>query len=165
MTRPNAKTVIYCTGQLEGGTSFAIRADTGESIFVSSTIAINGGMHLGSSHLATLIPNAREPERTPWFAVFVDKPSDDVDNTDVRADDAPNDPPKMSPIEKFMKGFSGYLTTDEVADECDMSVEPAKVELEKLFLDGKITRAQVSCRDGETSDVYLWGRDMNVFVE
>jgi len=160
MIRPITKTEIYCTGQLEGGTSFAIRADTGESIFISSTIATNGGMHLGSSHLATLIPNAREPERTPWFAVFVEKPTNGVEIEEVV-----KGVHEKSPIEIFMADLAGYLTTEEVADECDVSVDHVLMELEKLFSDGRVTRAQVVCRDGKTPDVYLWGRNMSVFVE
>lgn len=62
-------TPIYVTNILESGTAFGMREDTGESVFIPSSVSRAARLHKGDSIECKLLPNTHQPEKTPWFAV------------------------------------------------------------------------------------------------
>lgn len=62
-------TDITITNILASGTGFAVRNDDMASVFISSKVAAQVTLNVGDNMRAILVPNHREPERTPWQAV------------------------------------------------------------------------------------------------
>jgi len=153
------KTQIYCTGQLEGGTSFAIREDTGESVYIPAAVASRANVHIGSGHMAILIPNAREPDRTPWFAVFVD-PAEAEPAVDIH----PPEDELLVQVERLLLRTRGYFTTEEVADACDVDPVEAQAKLDNLFSGGHIRRAVVQKVPNGDVELTLWAMNVSDFL-
>jgi len=149
------KARIYCTDQLDGGTSFGVREDTGESVFIPASIANRVSMGIGTSHMASLIVNARCPEKTPWFAVFAAVSTDDQ---------APEVDEVLAGIERLLLRSDSYLTTKEVADEFGISEVDARRTLEHLFAAGSAARAEVLSQKGAAPALYLWAKSVAVFT-
>ena len=102
--------LIFCVEQLDNGTSFAIREDNGESVFVPSTIANRVNLQIGDSVNAKLVANAKLPEKTPWFAVRVDPASSEGTTPPVKNDDL------KSRVRDVIYGSKTYFTLDDVWD-------------------------------------------------
>lgn len=153
------KAKIYCTGQIEGGTSFAVREDTGDSVFIPAAIAKMVRMEIGSGHMANLIVNARHPDRTPWFATFVGpadahNPEDPYNPEDVL----------LERVEHLLGESRGYFTTEEVAEACDADPVEAQGRLERLFAGGLIRRAAVQKVPNGDTELTLWARHLSDFL-
>jgi hypothetical protein len=68
----NTQNVIV-THILPTGTAFgATTGKPAESVFIPGHIASPAGVVVGQEVEAMLVPNTREPERTPWLAVKLD---------------------------------------------------------------------------------------------
>lgn len=150
------KSIIHCIEQLDGGTSFGIRQDTGESVFVPASIAKRTGLNVGDSATASLIVNVTHPEKTPWFAVFLDK-------TEV-APEPVHTIAHTEAVGRLLLESPGYFTTEEVAEECGISSALAFEELEQLFAKGRATRADVRTQGMNEPQFILWAGDSNNFV-
>jgi hypothetical protein len=63
---------IVVTHILPTGTSFGATMDTpSEAIFIPGHVSNPAGLEIGQEVDAVLVPNTREPDRTPWLAVRV----------------------------------------------------------------------------------------------
>lgn len=149
------KSRIHCIEQIEGGTSFGIREDTGESVFIPASIAKRIGLGVGDSGIASLIPNAAHSEKTPWYAVFMTKDEDQVEPEPETEDEL------LVRVERLLLRTRGYFTTEEVAAECDVDTVDAQKKLDHLFTGGHITRAVVQRVPGGDVELTLWA--MNVY--
>lgn len=155
------QTYIHCIDQLEGGTSFGIRADTGESVFIPASISKRVGLAVGDTCNARLIVNAMHPDKTPWYAVFISiADPDEV----VASQDNPND--LMDRVLDFVEATPAYVTALEVSNELDGINERAATEaLEQLFNGRRVVRAAVMEGPGEsTPAAVLWARDVETIL-
>ncbi len=63
---------IIITHILPTGTAFAVtQSRPAESVFVPGKVACDAGIVVGEEVEAILVPNVREPERTPWLAAKI----------------------------------------------------------------------------------------------
>lgn len=69
------RVAIFCTNNLEIGTTFAVRLDTGEQVFIPASVAKSVGAKVGDELQARLVVNAHHEDKTPWFAYNVIKTS------------------------------------------------------------------------------------------
>lgn len=69
------RATIFCTNALEIGTSFAVRLDTGEQVFIPASVAKSAGVQVGDELEALLVVNVHHEDKTPWFAYNVTKSS------------------------------------------------------------------------------------------
>lgn len=72
-------TEIIITHILQTKTSFGVRADNSEAVFIPGKVAVGSDIKTGQSVKALLIPNTNMPEKTPWMAVFIGKHADQLD--------------------------------------------------------------------------------------
>jgi hypothetical protein len=62
---------IIITNILPTGTTFALLADTMESVFVNASVSKFAGLQVGETVQAEIVPNHQQPDRTPWQATKI----------------------------------------------------------------------------------------------
>ena len=62
---------IIVTNILPTGTTFALLADTMESVFVNASVSKFSGLQVGETVQAEIVPNHQQPDRTPWQATKI----------------------------------------------------------------------------------------------
>jgi hypothetical protein len=62
---------IIVTNILPTGTTFAVLADTMESVFVNASVSKFAGLKVGETVQAEIVPNHQQPDRTPWQATKI----------------------------------------------------------------------------------------------
>jgi hypothetical protein len=62
---------IIITNILPTGTTFALLADTMESVFVNASVSKFSGLQVGETVQAEIVPNHQQPDRTPWQATKI----------------------------------------------------------------------------------------------
>ena len=153
--------LIFCVEQLDNGTSFAIREDNGESVFVPSTIANRVNLQIGDSVNAKLVANAKLPEKTPWFAVRVDPASSEGTTPPVKNDDL------KSRVRDVIYGSKTYFTLDDVCEELSIPLAQGSVvdeALSELFQNGTVCRAAIELRPGSDVGEVLWASSVECFL-
>ena len=60
---------IYITHVLDTGTAFGVRTSDGSNVFIPAHVMKDGDLSLGALANCRLVPNSKQPERTPWLAV------------------------------------------------------------------------------------------------
>jgi hypothetical protein len=65
--QPNEIIVTNC---LPTGTSFGVLAsDMTQNVFIPSKLALETGLRPGQRVMASVVPNAQQPEKTPWLCI------------------------------------------------------------------------------------------------
>jgi hypothetical protein len=152
------KVRIYCIEQLDGGTSFGVCEDTGESVFIPASVSKRVGLDIGDSAVASLIPNATHTDKTPWYAIFVTKSEAHVEPEPEPEDDL------LVQVERLLLGTRGYFTAEEVADACDVDPVEAQEKLDHLFDGGHIRRAVVQQVPNGDVELTLWAMNVADFL-
>jgi hypothetical protein len=63
-------TEVIVTNILPTGTSFGVLAgDMTQNVFIPSKLALEVGLRPGQKVMASVVPNAQQPEKTPWLAI------------------------------------------------------------------------------------------------
>ena len=63
-------TEVIVTNILPTGTSFGVLAsDMTQNVFIPSKLALEAGLRPGMKVMASVVPNAQQPEKTPWLAI------------------------------------------------------------------------------------------------
>ena len=111
-------TNIIITHILPTGTAFAVTKEKPvESIFIPGTVARGTGVVVGQEVSAILVPNAHQPERTPWLAARIDL----LPPAGASLPDAPKppEPPKLSIAERVHEVMqeSGVWTVASMFEE------------------------------------------------
>ena len=61
---------IIVTNCLPTGTSFGVLArDMTQNVFIPSKMALETGLRPGQKVMASVVPNAQQPEKTPWLCI------------------------------------------------------------------------------------------------
>lgn len=149
---------VLCTTVLDTRTAFALRDDTGEQVFIPSAVAHAAQLEPDETVWATVVPNIHYPEKTPWFAIRVDRRATSLDtaaqdNLDQK-------------IAEYLDAQPAYATTAEVAEEFDISDAAASEALNRLFRMGSIVRADVYSKPDQHRVLFcLWAASASRFVE
>lgn len=126
-------TEIIITNILPTRTGFAVIADsTHENVFIPSKLLHDTDIELGQRVRAVLVPNATQPEKTPWLAVSIF----DFDDTQV--------PAMRGSLEKLILDdlTQGDGTAEEIARSIKMPIENVRAKLAEMSASGRIARVE-----------------------
>jgi hypothetical protein len=154
---------LFCTNVLSTHTAFAIRSDNGEQVFIPSYVAQAANLQPTDTVIAHVVPNTHHPEKTPWFAIRVDR------EVGVTLSSQPAPQPEKTiddRIAEYIDGQPLYATTAEVAEEFSIDTTLAGNALIRLFRQGRVVRAEVHSRpEQQRASFCLWAKDTARFVE
>lgn len=74
---------IIVTNILPTGSSFAVKEETGEQIFIPAAVSKAADLHIGMSANAMLIPNRHESDNVPWMAPIILPSKVDIETPDA----------------------------------------------------------------------------------
>jgi hypothetical protein len=154
---------IFCRTVISSGAAFALRVDTGEQIFVPSSVVRASGIDDGDTAFAILAPNKHEGDSTtPWFCIRI-----------IPANNRPAEPAEPRPPVKTLDdralscvvNAERYLATAEVAADLGTDTTIAHNALLRLFNQGKIAKADVYGAGGQSRPSFcLWAASAKDFV-
>ncbi len=110
-----------------GGPAFGVTHEDETQVYVPAAVAEYHKMEAGQSYEMHLIPNTVAPEKTPWFAKFVLRQSDD------------SNLPQVMRLREAMEG-GGVWTTQQAADLLGLSPEKAFWILEHIYMSGSCSK-------------------------
>jgi hypothetical protein len=115
---------IIITNILPTGTTFAVLAETMDSVFVNASVSKFAGLQVGETVRAEIVPNHQQPDRTPWQATKIMRSAaPPVVELEQRVTD------ELWVEEATAKELSEALGADEAA---------VQVTLDRLMSQGKI---------------------------
>ena len=141
---------IFCVFITESGAAFGACTDDGTQVYIPPTVARSTDLAVGDAVIADMIPNLHRPERTPWFATHIVR----VVDSDLN-----------SAVYKAVTDAPAYVTTAEVAAEAGITTSAANATLNRLFKAGRISKADVFGRYGQTrASLCLWAASASSFT-
>jgi hypothetical protein len=141
---------IFCVFITESGAAFGACTDDGTQVYIPPTVARSTNLAVGDAVIADMIPNLHRPERTPWFATHIVR----VVDSDLN-----------SAVYKAVTDAPAYVTTAEVAAEAGITTSAANATLNRLFKAGRISKADVFGRYGQTRASFcLWAASASSFT-
>ena len=129
---------IYVTNCLPTGTSFGVLAsDMTQNVFIPSKLALETGLRPGQRVMASVVPNAQQPEKTPWLAIALHDslpaPAPALSLADRIRDELANGPATTIELARFLK-----VNSSEVLDALE-AMKLARTDIWALEMDELIT--------------------------
>jgi len=159
---------MFVVNIIESGSGFGEIANTGEAVFIPSSVVNGAQLQVGEMVSAVVVPNMNElREKTPWRAVRV--PRDGVELPPLPEKLTGHDPVSgmsldMKCLEIVKQG--GFYTTRDIADELNVDMKMTGNALQRQFNAGRISRAEVHHRVGQSRPSFiLWALNSSEFVE
>lgn len=144
---------IYCSNVLPTKTAFGIRADTGEQVFIPSTVTNATNLEINEVVQAVMVPNKLHADKTPWFAISIER--------DITPEQGSLDDRMLSYLTS-----TAYASTSEIAHEFSTDATTASNALNRLFRRGKLAKAEVYSRPGqERATTCLWATEAGRFTD
>lgn len=161
---------ILITNYHPDGFAFAL-TEAGEQIFIPP-YATDVPLERGKHYQAVLIQNHKpqERDRTPYMAVSVivtehTVKSDDQPATSATSATYANQDERDEVVYGLICGNT-YMTTREIAEYSELDVKTASNSANRLFNAGRIARADVYNRVGQSRPSFvLWAENANEFEE
>ena len=162
---------ILITNYHPAGFAFAL-TEAGEQIFIPPYATDGAQLERGQHYQAVLIPNHKEQERdrTPYMAVSVlvtdhAVKSDDQPATSATSATSANQDERDELVYGLICGNT-YMTTREIAEYSELDVKTASNSANRLFNAGRIAKAEVYNRVGQSRPSFvLWAENANEFEE
>lgn len=160
----NENITVFCTNMLDSNTAFGMRADNGEQVFIPANVACRAGIKVGDTLTATIIPNHRQPDKTPWFAVFISPVGEPLPEVPKSAVEPVSLDDRI--FAAITKHGAAYHTTAEVADMVAVDTTSASNALNRLFKQARLARADVHAKpDQQRPPFCLWALYATCFVD
>jgi hypothetical protein len=129
-------TEVIVTNILPTGTSFGVlAADMTQNVFIPSKLALETGLRPGQKVMASVVPNAQQPEKTPWLAISLHDslPAPALSLADRIRDELANGPATTIELARFLK-----VNSSEVLDALE-AMKLARTDIWALKMDELIT--------------------------
>jgi hypothetical protein len=129
-------TEVIVTNILPTGTSFGVLAsDMTQNVFIPSKLALETGLRPGQKVMASVVPNAQQPEKTPWLAISIEghEPEPALSLSDRIRDELANGPATTIELARFLK-----VNSSEVLDALEAMKLP-RTDIWALEMDELIT--------------------------
>tara|TARA_R110000796_G_scaffold229834_1_gene347303 strand:+ start:298 stop:837 length:540 start_codon:yes stop_codon:yes gene_type:complete len=147
---------VFITHQMPTGTTFGIRVDNNENVFINAKLAKKHAITEEEVRTLILIPNANNNLDTPWQAVGIsaidishfEKPTPRVNTIDLE-----------DRIVKYFREDENMhaIDAEKLAEALDVDVISMQKTLKYMHTAGEIKRAEVHCESGQHApDWVLW---------
>jgi hypothetical protein len=162
---------------MENGTTFGVRVDTGESVYVSPRLSEQSNAQLDDICTGILVRNTQHnADRTPWVAAYVEKarPAKEVfqeifgEMHPEPVEEAPRERSWDELADQIIAFLStpevSYCETSDISEAIDMETRKLSNVLEHMHNHGRICKAEVRQKaDQERVSMALWSIDMSVY--
>lgn len=155
---------VFIERRLDTGTSFGVRLDNGESVFINARVAKKYDIAEDQTRTMVVLPNTGEDSsKTPWKAMTV--------SMTETIKDVKNTPPIEG--DELRVRIIGYLTEEpnqfahtalELAKKLRVDVSKVQQTLTQMHDAGEMSKACVYAKGGqEEASTVLWARAVDWF--
>ena len=162
---------------MENGTTFGVRVDTGESVYISPRLSEQSNAQLDDICTGILVRNTQHnADRTPWVAAYVEKarPAKEVfqeifgEMHPEPVEEAPRERSWDELADEIIAFLSNpevsYCETSDISEAIDIETRKLSNVLEHMHNHGRICKAEVRQKaDQERVSMALWSIDMSVY--
>ena len=139
---------LIITAVHDRGFAFGVLRDTGEQTFIAPYLALAHDLSEGQHVTAHLVPNPKNNGLTPWMAVqLICEPK--IDGDEETAPQPMSDLPLDERVFDEILHCDDYLSVGEIADVTGEPRVDVGNAAHRLFVAGRIARAEVHNRVGQ----------------
>ncbi len=153
---------VYITARLDTDTSFGVRVDSGEQVFINAKLVRDKGLNAGDTRKLILTPNPSGKEDTPWQAIGVSI-----------GDMAPEEPTPRVEEAKLEDRIVAYfdigdnqvsITAPALAENMGVTEAEMQLALSRMHNAGEMAKAQVHVKGNqEKASWVLWSPSADWF--
>jgi len=154
---------VYITTRLDTDTSFGVRVDNGEQVFINAKLVRDKDLDAGDTRKLILTPNPSGKSDTPWQAIGIS-----IEDT------VPEKPTPRVVVAKLEDRIMDYfdvadnehaITAPALAENMDVTEAEMQLALSRMHNAGEMAKAQVHCKGGqEKASWVLWAPSADWFA-
>lgn len=139
---------LIITAVHDRGFAFGVLRDTGEQTFIAPYLALAHDLNEGQHVTAHLVPNPKNNGLTPWMAIqLICEPK--IVGDEATAPQPMSDSPLDERVFDEILHCDDYLSVGEIADATGEPRVDVGNAAHRLFVAGRIARAEVHNRVGQ----------------
>jgi hypothetical protein len=149
---------VYITTRLDSDTSFGVRVDTGEQVFINAKLVREKKLDQGETRILILTPNPTGKSDTPWQAIGISIEDIAPEAPTPRVEEAKLEDRIMQMFEIAENQFAH--TSAMLATEMGVPDTEMQLALSRMHNAGEIAKAQVHCKGGQDKASFvLWAAE------
>lgn len=154
---------VYITTRLDTDTSFGVRVDNGEQVFINAKLVRDKDLDAGDTRKLILTPNPSGKSDTPWQAIGVSIEDTVPEKTTPRVEEAKLEDRIMAYFD--VADNEHAITAPALAENMGVEDLQMQMTLTRMHNAGEMAKAQVHCKGGqEKASWVLWAPSADWFA-
>jgi hypothetical protein len=154
---------VYITTRLDTDTSFGVRVDNGEQVFINAKLVRDKDLDAGDTRKLILTPNPSGKSDTPWQAIGVSIEDIVPEKTTPRVEEAKLEDRIMAYFD--VADNEHAITAPALAENMGVEDLQMQMTLTRMHNAGEMAKAQVHCKGGqEKASWVLWAPSADWFA-
>ena len=154
---------VYITTRLDTDTSFGVRVDNGEQVFINAKLVRDKDLDAGDTRKLILTPNPSGKSDTPWQAIGISIEDTVPEKTTPRVEEAKLEDRIMAYFD--VADNEHAITAPALAENMGVADLQMQMTLTRMHNAGEMAKAQVHCKGGqEKASWVLWAPSADWFA-
>ncbi len=154
---------VYITTRLDTDTSFGVRVDNGEQVFINAKLVRDKDLDAGDTRKLILTPNPSGKSDTPWQAIGVSIEDTVPEKPTPRVEEAKLEDRIMAYFD--VADNEHAITAPALAENMGVEDLQMQMTLTRMHNAGEMAKAQVHCKGGqEKASWVLWAPSAEWFA-
>jgi len=154
---------VYITTRLDTDTSFGVRVDNGEQVFINAKLVRDKDLDAGDTRKLILTPNPSGKSDTPWQAIGISIEDTAPEKPTPRVEEAKLEDRIMAYFD--VADNEHAITAPALAENMGVEDLQMQMTLTRMHNAGEMAKAQVHCRGGqEKASWVLWAPSADWFA-
>jgi len=154
---------VYITTRLDTDTSFGVRVDNGEQVFINAKLVRDKDLDAGDTRKLILTPNPSGKSDTPWQAIGISIEDTVPEKPTPRVEEAKLEDRIMAYFD--VADNEHAITAPALAENMGVEDLQMQMTLTRMHNAGEMAKAQVHCKGGqEKASWVLWAPSADWFA-
>lgn len=154
---------VYITTRLDTDTSFGVRVDNGEQVFINAKLVRDKDLDAGDTRKLILTPNPSGKSDTPWQAIGISIEDTVPEKPTPRVEEAKLEDRIMAYFD--VADNEHAITAPALAENMGVEDLQMQLTLTRMHNAGEMAKAQVHCKGGqEKASWVLWAPSADWFA-
>ena len=154
---------VYITTRLDTDTSFGVRVDNGEQVFINAKLVRDKELDAGDTRKLILTPNPSGKSDTPWQAIGISIEDTVPEKPTPRVEEAKLEDRIMAYFD--VADNEHAITAPALAENMGVEDLQMQMTLTRMHNAGEMAKAQVHCKGGqEKASWVLWAPSADWFA-
>ena len=154
---------VYITTRLDTDTSFGVRVDNGEQVFINAKLVRDKDLDAGDTRKLILTPNPSGKSDTPWQAIGISIEDTVPEKPTPRVEEAKLEDRIMAYFD--VADNEHAITAPALAENMGVEDLQMQMTLTRMHNAGEMAKAQVHCKGGQDKASWvLWAPSADWFA-